>query len=84
MPSEKVINENFEKLSGDMQALLRLVSLGSAARNTVRGTSSARTIANAVSALLRASRVAQARGSSPFFGVSSTSAGRSASGSMPA
>ena len=34
--------------------------------------------------LARASRLAQARGNSPRFGVSSTSAGRSASGSMPA
>src|SRR5208282_4710153 len=33
---------------------------------------------------LRASLVAQARGNSPRFGVSSMSAGRSASGSMPA
>src|SRR5579864_4315656 len=43
-----------------------------------------RTMASAASALARASRVAQARGSSPRFGVSSMSAGRSASGSMPA
>src|SRR5579862_8162522 len=43
-----------------------------------------RTMLSAASALLRASRVAQARGSSPRFGVSSISAGRSASGSMPA
>src|ERR1700687_3150876 len=43
-----------------------------------------RTMASAASALLRASRVAQARGSSPRLGVSSISAGRSASGSMPA
>src|SRR5580704_3652538 len=43
-----------------------------------------RTMLNAASALLRASRVAQARGSSPRFGVSSISAGRNASGSMPA
>src|SRR5580693_5840778 len=43
-----------------------------------------RTMFSAASALLRASRVAQARGSSPRFGVSSMSAGRSASGSMPA
>src|ERR1700730_5120134 len=43
-----------------------------------------RTMFSAASALLRASRVAQARGSSPRFGVSSISAGRSASGSMPA
>src|SRR5260221_3258691 len=39
---------------------------------------------SAASALARARRLAQARGSSPRFGVSSTSAGRSASGSMPA
>src|ERR1700719_1093609 len=43
-----------------------------------------RTMLSAASALLRASRVAQARGSSPRFGVSSISAGRSASGSIPA
>src|ERR1700733_5357400 len=43
-----------------------------------------RTMVSAASALSRASRVAQARGSPPRFGVSSTSAGRSASGSMPA
>src|SRR5580704_7205650 len=43
-----------------------------------------RTMLSAASALLRASRVAQARGSSPRFGVSSISAGRNASGSMPA
>src|SRR6185312_4701712 len=42
------------------------------------------TMASAASALARASRTAQARGSSPRFGVSSMSAGRSASGSMPA
>ena len=46
--------------------------------------SSSRSMARAASALLRASRVAQARGNSPRFGVSSMSAGRSASGSMPA
>jgi hypothetical protein len=46
--------------------------------------SSSRSMASAASALLRASRVAQARGNSPRFGVSSISAGRSASGSMPA
>src|SRR3954469_5005407 len=39
---------------------------------------------SAASALARASRLAQARGNSPRRGVSSTSAGRSASGSMPA
>src|SRR4051812_32276791 len=39
---------------------------------------------SAASALARASRLAQARGNSPRFGVSSTSDGRSASGSMPA
>src|ERR1700733_8972130 len=43
-----------------------------------------RTMFSAASALLRASRVAQARGNSPRFGVSSMSAGRNASGSMPA
>src|SRR5262249_47226099 len=43
-----------------------------------------RTPANAASALARASRLAHARGSSPRFGISSSSAGRSASGSMPA
>src|SRR5271169_5923154 len=46
--------------------------------------SSMRTMLSAASALLRASRVAQARGSSPRFGVSSISAGRKASGSIPA
>src|ERR1700744_6496288 len=46
--------------------------------------SSPRPISSAASALARASRLAQARGSSPRFGVSSMSAGRSASGSMPA
>src|SRR6266699_469437 len=41
-------------------------------------------MASAGSALARASRLAQARGSSPRTGVSSRSAGRSASGSIPA
>src|SRR4051794_26312408 len=49
-----------------------------------RSSSSSWTDFSAASALARASRLAQARGSSPRFGVSSTSAGRSASGSMPA
>src|SRR4029077_6538200 len=57
----------------------------SAARmNAPLSSSSARTIASATSAFLRASRVEQARGNSPRFGVSSMSAGRNASGSMPA
>src|ERR1700691_118884 len=43
-----------------------------------------RMLASAASAFIRARRTAQARGSSPRFGVSSMSAGRSASGSMPA
>src|SRR5882724_9593543 len=46
--------------------------------------SSTRTRSSAASALARASRLAQARGSSPRCGVSSTLAGRSASASMPA
>ena len=37
----------------------------------------------AVSALARASRATNPRGISPFFGVSSMDAGRSASGSTP-
>src|SRR4051812_15587110 len=48
-----------------------------------RNSSSSCTDLSAASALARASRVAQARGSSPRLGVSSSSAGRSASGSMP-
>jgi len=40
----------------------------------------ARTKSSATSALARASRLAQARGSSPRLGVSSTLAGRNASG----
>ena len=55
-----------------------------ASKDDLVAQASRRTMASAASALLRASRVAQARGNSPFFGVSSTSAGRSASGSMPA
>jgi hypothetical protein len=43
-----------------------------------------RTLSSAASALARASRVASARGSSPLTGISSTSAGCSESGSMPA